>query len=817
MAKDVARIEGDDDLNPRPLKRVKLTPPPSSPLSSCPPSQPSPSQQLPISAATLSCTLPSGTSSQREFAPLSPSQLLLSIPRIIRHPPSHPLHVRSLQLSLVAFRRVLSLPVLNPEEETRAWTGLAEVGLRVVGGGFCDGNSNDNEWAKGVEVEVEKAIGKGLVISRNHPSLRPYKHHLTILSAQLSIWQHSFKYAKSLLRRLVESFLPSDPKSTIYGAWLELISTLATSHAAPTNSAPGNDDTPTKLRPSADTRKQDIYAAFSALTSLHALARGNGHEDICLLADVIRLRIIFERDSDQGCEAGDEESELGRALLVCENGLELHFLVEPTAPSASTSANPTPAEPSTPLLTSLRLQTLTLGVLHYTHKGRASAAAARLSKLHALCDAGALDPILPSSTCEYPSDPRDGEGRVEVILDGKDGSAEKMWVSVPHPRCMLLLSYLATSKRDAVGRKPKRKMYASEGINVSLKEAESETLVPTWSSLADLSLVSATTARIHADLLSELVGISILRSDFPTALSTLADLTAHLRTHRLWDTYAPLVTLHHAHVAHALGKTQRAEQCYRVAAHLVQEDKARVDAVAGAYVRVAARVGEAALRIGVASQSVDSTPRNSSGTEDLTLATRTGEETVVSEHPQVDVKAEAADMMPVVLDAETKRLAVAVVKDCYGMGGALEAISKVIESCLSEEILKSKESLRDALTLASSAQDNYLRAVILALVAAHYLHTAGTHAQDLLGTCEQLVAGLGAAGNSKRKVGDPDRDKAQMEQKVETDSVGNGPLRLWIGERFLEMYKRAGKDKKALRQAAANKHLKQAVDKLSSF
>ena len=122
---------------------------------------------------------------------------------------------------------------------------------------------------------------------------------MTILSAQLSIWQHSFKYAKSLLRRLVQGFLPSDPKSTVYGAWLELISTLATPHAAPTDCAPRNDDTPTKLRPSADTRKQDIYAALSALTSLHALAKGNDHEDICLLADVIRLRIIFERDSDQ--------------------------------------------------------------------------------------------------------------------------------------------------------------------------------------------------------------------------------------------------------------------------------------------------------------------------------------------------------------------------------------------------------------------------------------------------------------------------------------------------------------------------------------
>lgn len=146
-----------------------------------------------------------------------------------------------------------------------------------------------------------------------------------------------------------------------------------------------------------------------------------------------------------------------------------------------------------------------------------------------------------------------------------------------------------------------------------------------------------------------------------------------------------------------------------------------------------------------------------------------------------------------------------------------------------------REYLRDALVLASNGQDNYLRALILAFIGAHYLHTAGDHAQDVLATCEQLVAGLGAAVESKRKAGDPDNEKA-LKEKGKTDAVGNAPLRLWIGERFLgmslneftnlngvliacdlEMYKRQGKDKKAQRQAAANQGYQLAVKKLTGF
>lgn len=304
-----------------------------------------------------------------------------------------------------------------------------------------------------------------LLISQNHPSLRSYKHHLTILSAQLSIWQHSFKYAKSQLRRLIQTFLPSDPRSTVYGAWLELISTLATPHVSSTPaSAPRNDDTPTKARPSVDSRKQDIYAALSALTALRDSAKENDHEEICLLADVIRLRVLFDRDSGQNLAEEDGESELSKCLIACEQGLGLAFEAEavPGAkPSITTLTTADPLSqsketpPPTPLIASLRLQTLMLGVLHHTQKGIANTAGARLAKLHALCDAGALDPIVPPSSGSDSSffDPRDAEGRVEVILPGKPGKgkgktavkAERMWVSVPHPRCMLLLSYLGMS------------------------------------------------------------------------------------------------------------------------------------------------------------------------------------------------------------------------------------------------------------------------------------------------------------------------------------------------------------------------------------
>lgn len=90
-----------------------------------------------------------------------------------------------------------------------------------------------------------------------------------------------------------------------------------------------------------------------------------------------------------------------------------------------------------------------------------------------------------------------------------------------------------------------------------------------------------------------------------------------------------------------------------------------------------------------------------------------------------------------------------------------------------------REHLKRALALATAAQDNHLRALVLALIAAHYIHTAPQHAQGVLEACEQLAAGLGAEEKVVALKGE--KPKSQ-EQSVK---VGNAALRLWIGERFL--------------------------------
>lgn len=51
-------------------------------------------------------------------------------------------------------------------------------------------------------------------------------------------------------------------------------------------------------------------------------------------------------------------------------------------------------------------------------------------------------------------------------------------IQVTHPRILFLLAFLVSSvaKRDAVGRKPKRKVFASEGLTSWEKEMDFELL-----------------------------------------------------------------------------------------------------------------------------------------------------------------------------------------------------------------------------------------------------------------------------------------------------------------------------------------------------
>jgi hypothetical protein len=158
------------DDNSRPSKKRKISDDltcqesqPSSPLTSLPPSPVRPALNL---------------------KPLPPPILLLALPNLLSLPPNHYLHAESLRLSLIALRKCLLLDSLAPEIECRARLTLAEVGMKIIGGGLSQTNDEHYLWAKGVEKEVrvkyvslrltsynrvyqvEKAVSKGVRIPR---------------------------------------------------------------------------------------------------------------------------------------------------------------------------------------------------------------------------------------------------------------------------------------------------------------------------------------------------------------------------------------------------------------------------------------------------------------------------------------------------------------------------------------------------------------------------------------------------------------------------------------------------------------------------
>ncbi len=140
------------DSNPRPHKRQRIhsSPTPAvyddysdlEPLTSLPPS----------SDPALRRQSLSRTSSEDGLRPIPPAILLVSLPALLVHPPNHKFYVHSLVLSLTALRKCLKLPALPPAIECRAWTGLAELGMRVICGGFSQ--SDEHVWARGIESEV---------------------------------------------------------------------------------------------------------------------------------------------------------------------------------------------------------------------------------------------------------------------------------------------------------------------------------------------------------------------------------------------------------------------------------------------------------------------------------------------------------------------------------------------------------------------------------------------------------------------------------------------------------------------------------------
>ena len=162
---------------------------------------------------------------------------------------------------------------------------------------------------------------------------------------------------------------------------------------------------------------------------------------------------------------------------------QLHTPLQTQSSGASIqdSAKQTNIIPS--YLCHLRIQVLTLGVLYLTHKGESNESAKRLTLLHEMMDAlsgipeneesdhGVLEAsivfLLVGITRLYspPSSPS------QIPLTSNP--SKPLRIQCTHPRVLYHLTYATSSvaKRDLVGRRPKKKVFAHEGVRQHL-EAE---------------------------------------------------------------------------------------------------------------------------------------------------------------------------------------------------------------------------------------------------------------------------------------------------------------------------------------------------------
>ncbi|KAG6875937.1 hypothetical protein C0993_006661 [Termitomyces sp. T159_Od127] len=737
-----------NDLNPRPSKRLRYS-----------------SADSPTSChARNLLDLPSDVPSQCIPAPTShlrriPSDaLLLSIPALILHPSTHRMHLQSIALARHALRRCLVLPSLDPAKECRAWTGIAELGMMWLDTG-----------ASGLALgEVEQALTKAITISQRHPALRLYTPHLMVLSARLAQrYQNNSKFAISTLRRLLTTLACKStidtPSNVLFGAHLELIHCLA-------RAAEEEVMSPSSSTGTGGGVGKCLVAIQAMRNAADALEPAGWPNVVVLLSTVIKLQLLVRHGM---------WSTVGDALADAEKAFEAFDASLRTVPSPPLELSPTTTNSPTsnptatldPVPGTLRTHLLMLGVLYHTYAGDAQTASTRLRSLHELLDTGILEPRSPTGDARLGFLEGWNEGVIEIPFPSSNSSS--IWtpplrIRTTPPRVLHALAFLlsAVAKRDAVGRAPKKGVFARAGLE--LRE-----LVGPFGGTGN----SIRLARIKADLMCELVAISTMRSDFPLSQSTLDNLISHLLTYALFDMYAGRVTLLHAQLAHARGDRERARKCYGVAMSLAGQGKGgKMDE----WVGCAARAGEVWIRIGEFRRlgGGDDRAEDRIGRKEMDELRREGEK---------------------------------IAKECEGHGAALHAVGELLRACLAEEILKGKQHLRRALDLATRAQDNHLRALVLALSASHYLHTARDHALTMLGTCGQLATGLGAAPKDKGALqGTGDKNKKEKE-KSEGIS-GNLPLSIWVGERMAELWRLEGDVGRAERQEGVNERMRGVVD-----
>ncbi|CAG7853621.1 SubName: Full=Uncharacterized protein {ECO:0000313/EMBL:CCA73937.1} [Serendipita indica DSM 11827] len=509
------------------------------------------------------------TTPMRLALPLA--SLALSMPYLLIQPPTSPQHYPSLEASITALRRILSTAddpspemALSPEQECFAWVMLAELGIQLVSSfnssspSVKEENSSPKkskadvyvpEWGLKVE-EIEDAIARALQLSDRFASLKHLRHRLTLMHAQLALYQDNPKHARVLIKRLLPLSnaaqpIPTDKVWAAYEAHLAIVHSLI-----------GQSEPSDGIR----VRESDLAAALSQLNALAMLANGHGDYAVYQLAIVTKWTTLFQHHSTSESEhvtASKLDAALAEAELVLGmDGFDKQLSAstdeksEEKEKNVSSNITPGPSGQSagnaTPLVQDLLASG---GPIHVSANFKTPAFslptnplgmdvyAAVMSEsgqpLQSMVDEKSSDMIIPpymrylrvhvlmlgvlwlthcgqSVRCserlallhemmdkmnDLSKDDSDGwaggdeMGIIQVPVSSNP--EQPLRIKVTHPRVLYQLTFAisASAKRDGAGKRPKRKIFVEEGLRVGSVD-DPRTSNPTLSILEGGPLLS---------------------------------------------------------------------------------------------------------------------------------------------------------------------------------------------------------------------------------------------------------------------------------------------------------------------------------------
>lgn len=212
-------------------------------------------------------------------------------------------------------------------------------------------------------IECTSSAGNLLCITSDaetnnpqHSSLQKYKYQIALVHAQFSLWQQKPRFSLTLLKRLAASITVTDTPQVEYLACLKMIS----QHLS----------------------LNEFRTALTLVDKLRDSSSHHQHFRVTLLSHVLRLKILI---------LGGLWSDTGLASRTAEDTLGLHYETAPTQASTSTTTPPVYIDFEDHFERAMALHTLVLSIVYYAHAGISSESSARLSHLHALLDARALE------------------------------------------------------------------------------------------------------------------------------------------------------------------------------------------------------------------------------------------------------------------------------------------------------------------------------------------------------------------------------------------------------------------------------------------